>query len=58
MEVSLEAGGSHPMGFEDASLAGAGVLHPAQGGGTFLAVVVGKHDIPQRQNGDGRDNVN
>lgn len=58
MEASLEAGVARPMRLKDASFTGAGILNPAQRGRTFFSVVVGKYDIPQRQSGDGRDNVN
>ena len=58
MQPRLQAGISHPARFQDASLAGASVLDPAQCRRAFFSVVVRKHDVPQPQNGDRTDNVN
>jgi ribosomal protein S18 acetylase RimI-like enzyme len=44
--------------FQNSSLAGASGLHPAQRRRAFFSVVVREHNVPQRQNGEGRDNVN
>ena len=52
MQPRLQAGSSQPVGFQDASLAGARGLHPAQCSRAFFSIVGGKHDVPQPQNGN------
>src|SRR5208283_295408 len=58
MKTGLQAGRSHPIRFEDASLADACGLDPAQDGGALFSVVMRKHEVPQPQNGDRSDHVN
>ena len=58
MQPRLQAGTAHPVRLQDASLAGASGLHPAQGRRALFSVVGGKHEVPQSQHGDRTGHVN
>src|ERR1700728_3079761 len=52
IQTSVQTRASLPTRVEDASLAGARSLHPAQSGRPFFPIVGGKHYVPQSQDGD------
>ena len=50
-EVSLQARGAEPMGFEHPSFVRTGGLNPTQGHRTLLSVIAGEQQIPKAQQG-------
>src|SRR5258706_5023278 len=58
MHPRLQPGTAHPVRIQDASLACARRLHPAQGERSLFSIVGGKHQVPQRQHSNRTEYVN
>src|SRR5438067_2171713 len=57
LQAGMQTGTVQPAGVKDATFAGAGRLHPAQGLDPFAAVVRGEEEIPDPQDRNRADNV-
>lgn len=58
LKAGMQTGTGKPLRVENASLASAGGLYPAQRFGASAAVVRGEKEVPEPQSGDRSDNVN